>query len=286
MNVLLSPRMEQAIGAAKDVRSGSFIFAGVPHIGKATAAKQFARELNCQGDEGGLCSNCKRLAAGAYPDFVTLSAEPGKSILITQVRALRAALGLKPYESGRRLVLIDEAHLLTDEAQNALLKLIEEPPADTIFILCTHRLMSLLPTVRSRCATVYFSRVEDSSIEQLLVGEYSVAPDVAKSLAKAARGIPGNAIRSIPSGDNASAVSEIAAIPDAGLLDRLVSVKRFIDGGTDPQVLIEALHNQTTVAVIDGQDQSSRLVALDKLSGQLEAGVNPRIALERFMVEL
>jgi DNA polymerase III delta' subunit len=283
MKVLLSPKVERAIGAAKEVRSGSFIFVGPPHIGKATAAKEFARSLNCLTDNSGPCDNCKRLQAGAYPDFIVLTAEPGKGILIGQVRALRTALGLKPYESGRRIVLVDDAHLLTDEAQNALLKLIEEPPKDTIFILSTHRLMALLPTVRSRCAVIYFSPVEESEINNLLQSEYGVAPAVASDLAKASLGIPGRAVLSIPTDEKDESLKSLT---EGGLLDRLVSVKRYLDDGADPHVLIDAIHSETTRALLGGEGQPTRLAALEKLATHLDAGVNARIALELFMVEL
>ena len=133
MKLLVTRSVRSALDGAAKVRSGSFIFYGEPHVGKATAARELARSSNCLGDKDGPCVNCRRLEAGAYPDFVIVTQESGSSILIGQIRALKSTISLKPYQSGQRVVLIDGADLLTDEAQNALLKLIEEPSGAFIF---------------------------------------------------------------------------------------------------------------------------------------------------------
>ena len=120
MKLLVTRSVRSALDGAVKVRSGSFIFHGEPHVGKATAARELARSLNCLGDKDGPCVNCRRLEAGAYPDYITVTPESGSSILIGQIRTLKSTSSLKPYQSGRRVVLIDGAELLTDEAQKTL----------------------------------------------------------------------------------------------------------------------------------------------------------------------
>jgi DNA polymerase-3 subunit delta' len=195
MNVLLHPSAREQLAAIRRQQSGSYIFHGARSVGKATAAYELARRLNCQGDVNGPCANCRRFAAASYPDYVVVRPEDKPSITIEQVRTIIQTLSLSPYAAdGIRMVVIDAAELMTMEAQNALLKLIEEPPAQTIFVLVTERPASLLPTVRSRCAHIYFPRLADSEVAGLLVDHHGVASALAAQLAAAAAGAPGRAI--------------------------------------------------------------------------------------------
>lgn len=290
MKLVLSQKVENALAAAAHVRSGSYIFYGEAHIGKATSATELARRLNCLGDESGECASCRRLRKGAFLDFITIAPEGTSGILISQIRALRTQLSLKPYHNGRRVVLIDGADLLTDEAQNALLKLIEEPPADTLVILATDRLTCLLPTVRSRCALIYFPRIPVDRIERHMVEGLGIEPSVAKPLALSSGGIPGRAITGISLAQTGADLSDtLATFPDASLFDRLIIVRRFLDAGLDPTSLIEAIRYKAITALVSGQDPSKwarRLVAVERLAGHLDAQVNTKIALERLAVEL
>lgn len=141
----------------------------------AEAALEKARELAsravCSG-EGllkpcGACRDCRKVAAGIHPDVITLTRavdEKGKqkqNITVDQIRALSADAIVLPNEAKRKVYIIDGAETMNPAAQNAALKLLEEPPAAVVFLLCTVRPMQLLETVRSRCALVKLQGAED-----------------------------------------------------------------------------------------------------------------------------
>lgn len=141
----------------------------------AEAALDKARELAsravCSG-EGllkpcGVCRDCRKVAAGIHPDVITLTRaadDKGKqkqNITVDQIRALSADAIVLPNEAKRKVYIIDGAETMNPAAQNAALKLLEEPPAAVVFLLCTVRPMQLLETVRSRCALVKLQGAED-----------------------------------------------------------------------------------------------------------------------------
>ena len=169
--------------------------------------------MNCLGDSNGTCSSCKQFDAGAFPDVTIVKPEDKPSITIEQVRLLTHTLSLSLYYAeGTRVVIIDEAHTLTVEAQNALLKLIEEPPPSTMFILITSHLEALVPTVRSRCAQIYFPKLPAKSIASYLERERNLKPVQAQELAAAADGVIGLGITLAASEDIANARIELVKL--------------------------------------------------------------------------
>ncbi|HYM25224.1 MAG TPA: DNA polymerase III subunit delta' [Vicinamibacterales bacterium] len=145
------------------------IFAGPAGVGKRAAAIAVAQALNCltpkSGDACGVCAACTRIARGVHPDVLVV--EPGDSgnIRIEPIREAVDRTAFKPFEGKRRAVIVDEADAMVPQAQNALLKTLEEPPASSVFILVTARPDSLLPTVRSRCIRLWFASRGTSAID-------------------------------------------------------------------------------------------------------------------------
>jgi DNA polymerase-3 subunit delta' len=137
------------------------IFAGPSGVGKRATAIAVAQALNClearQGDACGTCAACSRIARGVHPDVLIV--EPGDSgnIKIEPIREAVDRTAFKPFEGRRRAVIVDEADAMVPQAQNALLKTLEEPPPSSIFMLITARPDSLLATVRSRCIRLWFA---------------------------------------------------------------------------------------------------------------------------------
>ena len=138
----------------------SLLLAGPRGIGKRMTATAIATTLNClhprpagafETDACGECQSCRRIARGVHPDVVVLEPEESGAIKIDQVRDVIDRANYRPFEGRRRAVIVDDADALVPQAQNALLKTLEEPPSATVFLLVSSMSDALLPTVRSRC---------------------------------------------------------------------------------------------------------------------------------------
>jgi DNA polymerase-3 subunit delta' len=157
----------------------AYLFHGPPGVGKQKAALAFASHL--LGDRA-------RVERRAHPDLYVL--EPlGDQIRIDEVRRLRRDLHMRPFEAGRRVYLIVSAHLLNDEAADALLKDLEEPPAYAVLILLADELGPLSDTIRSRCQLVPFSRLSEKAVHTVLAAQAPGLPaDRVTALARVAGG--------------------------------------------------------------------------------------------------
>jgi DNA polymerase-3 subunit delta' len=227
--------------AAKNRRlAHALLFAGPDGIGKFLAAERLAAGLLCAQGPGRPCGVCgpeKRLDAGSHPDFLAIDpdSEGEEEIRIGRItyreRDPRTNIGdflsLKPMEGGWRVVLVRDAERMTDEAQNALLKTLEEPGRSTLLVLVTARPEALLPTTTSRCVRVVFRPLDRGTAEEILRAR-DVPAEEAASLARFARGSPGVAIalrergavrmREILEGVLRGAVDAIAAAREIGEL--------------------------------------------------------------------
>ena len=204
---------------------------GPGSTGKTTLALDLAAGLLCNDPDPGarpcrVCRGCRQVASGNHPDLHRLAPDgPGGQIRIGKasdpepgtVRHLIGELALLPVEGGARVVIVEEAHRLNDDAQNALLKMLEEPPAGVTIVLCADDEECLLPSVRSRCVRVRMGAVGGREIERWL-GELGVAdaPRAAR-LARLADGRPGLALAYARSVDAERLRGEIAR----GILDML-----------------------------------------------------------------
>jgi len=139
----------------------AYLFSGPPGAPLVETAIALACALNCQtapGEGCGECEPCTKILGGFHPDVVTLVREGAANIVpIESVRnQVIARLGLPPHEASVRVFVVEEATAMAPPAANALLKTLEEPPARTLFVLCTTAPEQLLPTIRSRCQRVRF----------------------------------------------------------------------------------------------------------------------------------
>ncbi len=187
----------------------ALLFTGIEGVGKLTAAITYAMVCNCvnNGPEYvskngksddiqdlpyatepcGRCQSCKKILSGNHPDII-LTEPSGALIKIGQIRALCNTLSMRPYEARTRVVVINHAQTMNPEAGNALLKMLEEPPGGTIFVLTALQLSDLLPTIVSRCQHIRFNPVSQEGIETFLVGKHGIDHDEAKILAAMADG--------------------------------------------------------------------------------------------------
>jgi len=182
----------------------AYLFSGPDGVGKATVAREMAASLLCTEKDNpepcGHCPGCRQYASGNHPDFLHVQPD-GVSIKIDQIRALKKQLAFSPFAGGVRVVLIDEAQTMRREAANSLLKLLEEPPPDNLFLLIASDAEPILPTIVSRCQVVAFAPLAyDVAAE--IIGLHAPELDGHQSmiLAKLSGGCPGRAL-SMEAGD-------------------------------------------------------------------------------------
>ena len=169
----------------------ALLFSGMAGIGKAALAREFAKFLNCRGEDPSGCQDrcvsCRRIESGQHPDLLWLAPE-GNYIKIEQIRTLRGRLRFRPFEAKWRIVVIQDAQQLKEEAANALLKVLEEPPQWNVIVLLVLEPQMLLPTLVSRCCQVRLQPLEDAQITDYLISTHQMTPPQAKQLTRLAAG--------------------------------------------------------------------------------------------------
>lgn len=175
--------------------SHAYLFSGISGIGKKKSALYFAAMILCKGQikPCGQCSVCKQISQQTYPDLLMIKPEKeAATIKIKQIREMINSLGILPYSGEKRIIIIEQAEKMTLEAQNSLLKSLEEALRQNIFILITEQPKKLLPTVRSRCQSYHFLPL--STTEMMTVLKNDFAEDQVKEILPQVGGSPGEAL--------------------------------------------------------------------------------------------
>ena len=256
----------------------SLLLTGEDGVGKRTVALAVAQVMNCTSprpgtgrapgakfapDACGRCGPCGRIARDAFPDVRTIAPGETGTIAIDVVRAAIEQAAYRPFEGRRRVVIIDQADRLLPPAQNALLKVLEEPPSSCQFLLTTARPDMLLDTVRSRCPRIRFGQLAAGDIVRLLTAAGSWDEETARAAAAVAGGSVGRA-RAVASGEHAAARE--AAV---GLLESVA-------GARNPQARLEAAKTLVSRAggrrapAVDRDALRLRLEALASLLRDIE----------------
>src|SRR5512136_2213777 len=192
---------------ADDRPAHAYLISGTPQIGKTTLAQSLALALNCRSSNSarpcGQCRSCQLITAGKHPD-VQLIEPDGARVKIDQVRALQHDLSLRPVEGRYRVAIFDQFEVATTEAQNALLKTLEEPPDYVVLIVLASDPELLLPTIVSRCQQVPLRPLTIAQVREALIKQWHVEANQANLLAHLSGGRLGWAV---------SAVSDSSIMP-------------------------------------------------------------------------
>lgn len=194
--------------------SHSYLFSGVHGSGKKMIASSFAMALQCREIEGDACKecdSCKRAIGKNHPDIVTVTHEKPGTITIEEIRdQLVNDVAVRPYYGPYKIYIVPDADLMTVQAQNALLKTIEEPPEYAVIMLLTSNADSLLPTILSRCVRLDLKVVDDQSVKEYLMEHLQIPDYQAEIDASYAQGSIGKA-------KEAATSEEFAAITENAL---------------------------------------------------------------------
>jgi len=166
--------------------AASYLFLGPQGIGKRKTAINLAKTLNCQEaqlDSCDKCSSCLKIDAQSHPDIYFMSPAGSDNIKIEEIRQLKKEISLKAYEGRWKVFIIDNAHQLTAEASNALLKVLEEPPGKACIILVSSKSNLLFKTIVSRCRIVRFYPLARSGLSAILKQDYGLDAALAHFLA-------------------------------------------------------------------------------------------------------
>lgn len=178
--------------------SHAYILNGQRGSGKKLLARLFAMTLQCESGKSepcGECRSCMQTKNGNQPDIITLVHEKPTSISVDEIREqLNGDIMIKPYSSPYKIYIIPEADLMTQQAQNALLKTLEEPPEYAVIFLLTENADSLLSTIRSRCVMLKLRNIKDKLVKKYLMEQMQIPDYQAELCAAFAQGNIGRAI--------------------------------------------------------------------------------------------
>lgn len=297
----------------------SFLFTGMEGVGKQRTAFTLAKVVNCENGDGKDCCNrcvsCRKAASGNHPD-INIIERDGPFIKIGQIRALKQRLRFKPLEGRYRITIISNAQHMKLEAANALLKVLEEPPAENLIILTAYEITSLLPTIVSRCLHLPFQPLATEEISTHLCQTYGLKPKKADVMAELAGGSLSRATALLDEKqfDRRKWLLEtVAGIHESRITDLLAAAKEWKGEGPDLEqdlewlktwlrdLLVQQLEAADSIGLLN-LDFTEKVVAassrftpddllemfelLCTLQGAISYNINKRLSLEALLLLL
>ena len=300
--------------------SHAYIINGEKSAGKEFIAKIFAQTLQCEkgGDEPCMeCHSCKQALSDNQPDIIKITHEKPNTISVDDIRAqINNDVAIKPYSSPYKVYIMNEAEKMTVQAQNAILKTLEEPPEYAVILLLTTNVNSLLPTILSRCVVLNMKPVADDLVRKFLMEELQIPDYKAEVCVAFARGNVGRAkaLASSEEFDNvkAEALSLLKYIQDMELYEIIAAIKKINDYKLEVNdyldimaiwyrdVLLFKATNDSNHLIFREEIQTLRKVAqrssyegierviqaLDKAKNRLNANVNFELTMELLFLEI
>ncbi len=176
--IIGNEEIKQALAKSieKQTTSHSYLFIGIQGIGKKKIAQEMAKKLLCiekEQEKQKPCKSCMELESGNHPDFMYIEPD-GNKIKIEQIRFMQKKVQEKPIISDKKVYIINDADTMTIEAQNCLLKTLEEPPKFATIILIGSNESAFLATIKSRCMILHFQPIENEKLKQYLENNYAI----------------------------------------------------------------------------------------------------------------
>lgn len=256
----------------------AYIFEGADGVGNYEGALLFANALVCTGENQPckMCPACLMASASTHPDIHMIVHENKKKVIsVEQVRKVITDAYIKPFENGKKVYIIRYGDDITPQAQNALLKILEEPPQYAVFIILAENTNALLPTILSRSTVIKFGKVSDNLIKQELLKKHPELDDSIDFMVRYADGILGNAEKLL-SMENFMPLREKAFDKLEDLLSKNLltayDIAEFIDENKDDADLIlsfwlDFLHDALLIkndamSLIDNTDFKDKIIRL------------------------
>lgn len=300
--------------------SHAYIINGERFAGKEFIAQIFAMALQCEAEGGKPCQechSCKQTLSANQPDIIRVTHEKPGSIGVDDIRAqINGDIAIKPYSSPYKIYIVNEAEKMTVQAQNALLKTLEEPPAYAVILLLTTNVNSLLQTILSRCVVLNMKPVADKLVKEYLMNEMQVPDYKAEVCVAFARGNIGKARQLAASEDfekvKEEALSLLKYVHEMDITEMIAAIKKVSEYKFDVNdyldilsiwyrdVLLFKATNDANHLVFREEIQNIRRVAgrtsyegieaviqaLAKAKSRLDANVNFDLTMELLLLEM
>jgi DNA polymerase-3 subunit delta' len=282
----------------------ALLFSGVEKIGKKKVALEFIKSIFCSKAKGfcGECYSCRTIDSSNFPDLSIIEPKD-RNIEIEEVRDLQNRLSFKSYNNSLKVGIINDAHLLRKDAQNALLKTLEEPKGDTVLILITSYPQILLPTIRSRLEEVKFGVISRSEIEDYLVS-LGADTEKAREIALISSGQIGKAIEFFKDEEKMGlfnkAVKDIISLVNSEMYKRFDFAKEFKENQDEivdvldiwerfmrREILLKVYGNKGSLVSYSLKKAKEVMDELQKTKYLIEnTNVNKKLALENLLITL
>lgn len=283
------------------VISHAYLFLGPAGVGKRLTAYSFAAALNCESPVQGYkpcgqCPSCRKIEHGNYPDLHLVEPQ-GQSIKIEQIREIQARIAYKKLEGKFQIVIIQDAQNMTVDAANSLLKVLEEPPRGTVFILLADQTRSMLPTILSRCQLIRFVALRPEHISRILMGDYGLSQEEAEGISLLSGGSIEQGLQLKEGwGESLTArlPSRILSLVFAGDMCDLMRLNSELEKDPNLQIILTSLINWFRDAVVWIKTGSVKLLNVPNvdtkqfkpLEGQVEKGEQAIILLNQALRNL
>ncbi len=263
----------------------AYMFSGVDGIGKFLIAKEFAKSILCLDSSDTYCSKCEACNCfEASPDFVLIEPEDGL-IKVDSIRTLAENIMLKPTISSKRVFIIRDAECMNESAQNALLKILEEPPLYATIILITSNKEKILRTIKSRCTILEFNRLTDDEIKKIFPNE-----DISDEMLSFSNGSAGKYLK-LKRSDYTDCLS---ILEQALNLNDLLSINRAMDALREIKTIKEDIYDVLDLLIIklgkdllkDSKKKIGQIEAIETIRNNLEHNANFDTSLDYLAIKL